>query len=152
LLQVRVENGARMREPNGCTALRAEGTSLTDKTFAELGVAQPLLRALAAEDYHTPTPIQARAIPALLAGKDMLGIAQTGTGKTAAFALPLLQRLAANRHSAGPRRARVLVLAPTRELAIQIHDSFKTYASSRRSRPWRRASTRWWPRRAGCWI
>jgi ATP-dependent RNA helicase RhlE len=113
--------------PLGCTALRAEGMSLTDKTFAELGVAQPLLQALAAEDYHTPTPIQARAIPALLAGKDMLGIAQTGTGKTAAFALPLLQRLAANRQSAGPRRARVLVLAPTRELAIQIHDSFKTY-------------------------
>ena len=100
--------------------------SLT-KTFAELGVAQPLLQALEAEDYHTPTPIQTRAIPALLAGKDMLGIAQTGTGKTAAFALPLLQRLAANRQSAGPRRARVLVLAPTRELAIQIHDSFKTY-------------------------
>src|SRR5918996_576217 len=87
--------------------------SLTDKTFAELGVAQPLLQALAAEDYHTPTPIQGRAIPALLAGKDMLGIAQTGTGKTAAFALPLLQRLAANRQPAGPRRARVLVLAPT---------------------------------------
>jgi ATP-dependent RNA helicase RhlE len=101
--------------------------SLTDKTFAELGVAQPLLQALKAEDYHTPTPIQARAIPALLAGKDMLGIAQTGTGKTAAFALPLLQSLAANRQSAGPRRARVLVLAPTRELAIQIHDSFRTY-------------------------
>jgi ATP-dependent RNA helicase RhlE len=111
----------------GCTALRAEGTSLTNKSFAELGVAQPLLRALAAEDYHTPTPIQARAIPALLAGKDMLGIAQTGTGKTAAFGLPLLQRLAADRRAAGPCRARVLVLAPTRELAIQIHDSLKTY-------------------------
>jgi ATP-dependent RNA helicase RhlE len=101
--------------------------SLTEKTFAELGVAQPLLQALKAEDYHTPTPIQARAIPALLDGKDMLGIAQTGTGKTAAFALPLLQHLAADRRGAGPRRARVLVLAPTRELAIQIHDSFKTY-------------------------
>jgi ATP-dependent RNA helicase RhlE len=101
--------------------------SLTDKSFAELGVAQPLLRALEAEDYHTPTPIQARAIPALLTGKDMLGIAQTGTGKTAAFGLPLLQRLAADRRAAGPRRARVLVLAPTRELAIQIHDSLKTY-------------------------
>jgi ATP-dependent RNA helicase RhlE len=100
---------------------------LTEKNFAELGVAQPLLRALEAEDYHTPTPIQTRAIPALLAGKDMLGIAQTGTGKTAAFALPLLQRLAAERRRAGPRRSRVLVLAPTRELAIQIHDSMKTY-------------------------
>ncbi|MGH6921730.1 MAG: DEAD/DEAH box helicase [Geminicoccaceae bacterium] len=97
------------------------------KTFAELGVAQPLLQALEAEDYHTPTPIQARAIPPLLAGKDMLGNAQTGTGKTAAFALPLLQHLAADRRGAGPRRTRVLVLAPTRELAIQIHDSFKTY-------------------------
>jgi ATP-dependent RNA helicase RhlE len=97
------------------------------KTFAELGVAQPLLQALKAEAYHTPTPIQVRAIPALLAGKDMLGIAQTGTGKTAAFALPLLQHLAADRRGAGPRRSRVLVLAPTRELAIQIHDSFKTY-------------------------
>jgi ATP-dependent RNA helicase RhlE len=116
-----------MREPYGCTALRAEGMTLTDKTFAELGVAQPLLQALAAENYHTPTLIQARAIPALLAGKDMLGIAQTGTGKTAAFALPLLQHLAADRRGAGPRRARVLVLAPTRELAIQIHDSFRTY-------------------------
>jgi ATP-dependent RNA helicase RhlE len=100
---------------------------LTNPTFAELGVAQPLLQALEAESYHTPTPIQLRAIPALLAGKDMLGIAQTGTGKTAAFGLPLLQRLAANRQNAGPRRTRALILAPTRELAIQISDSFKTY-------------------------
>jgi ATP-dependent RNA helicase RhlE len=100
---------------------------LTDKTFAELGVAQPLLRALEAESYHTPTPIQIRAIPALLEGKDMLGVAQTGTGKTAAFALPLLQQLAADRQAPGPRRTRVLVLAPTRELAIQINVSFKTY-------------------------
>jgi ATP-dependent RNA helicase RhlE len=100
---------------------------LTDKSFAELGVAQPRLRALEAEHYHIPTPIQARAIPALLDGKDMLGIAQTGTGKTAAFALPLLQHLAADRQAAGPRRTRVLVLAPTRELAIQISDSFRTY-------------------------
>jgi ATP-dependent RNA helicase RhlE len=100
---------------------------LTDPTFEGLGVAQPLLRALEAENYHTPTPIQTRAIPALLAGKDMLGIAQTGTGKTAAFGLPLLQRLAADRRHAGPRRSRVLILAPTRELAIQIHESFKTY-------------------------
>ncbi len=100
---------------------------MTDTSFAELGVAQPLLRALEAESYHTPTPIQARAIPALLSGKDMLGIAQTGTGKTAAFALPLLQHLAADRQAAGPRRTRVLVLAPTRELAIQISDSFRTY-------------------------
>ncbi|MEM7026145.1 MAG: DEAD/DEAH box helicase [Pseudomonadota bacterium] len=100
---------------------------MTDECFEGLGVALPLLRALRSEGYNTPTPIQTRAIPALLEGKDMLGIAQTGTGKTAAFALPLLQQLAARRQGAGPRRTRTLVLAPTRELALQIHDSFKTY-------------------------
>ena len=96
-------------------------------TFSELGVAEPLLRALSAENYQHPTPIQARSIPLLLAGKDLLGIAQTGTGKTAAFALPILQRLAAERVAAGPRGARALILAPTRELAIQIADDIKRY-------------------------
>ena len=139
--------------------------SLTDTTFAELGVAQPLLRALEAESYHTPTPIQTRAIPALLEGKDMLGVAQTGTGKTAAFALPLLQQLAAKRQAAGPRRTRVLVLAPTRELAIQISDSFRTYGRhlglrhtvilggvghQPQIKAWPAASIRWWRRRAAC--
>ncbi len=81
---------------------------MTDVTFASLGVAEPILRALAAENYTHPTPIQARAIPALLAGRDLLGIAQTGTGKTAAFGLPLLQKLSdrpcAARVRAKPRR------------------------------------------------
>ncbi|MFA7441511.1 MAG: DEAD/DEAH box helicase [Sphingomonadaceae bacterium] len=97
-------------------------------TFNDLGLAEPLLRALADEGYTSPTPIQAQAIPPALAGHDLLGIAQTGTGKTAAFALPILNRLAEN---PAPRRkcaTRVLVLAPTRELATQIADSFRSYA------------------------
>ncbi len=96
-------------------------------TFSDLGLIEPLLRALTAEGYEVPTPIQARAIPALLTGRDMLGIAQTGTGKTAAFALPLLQRLAANRIKVQPRCPRALILAPTRELAMQIYEGFGTY-------------------------
>jgi len=96
-------------------------------TFAELGLAEPLLRALRAENYIDPTPIQARAIPVLLAGKDILGIAQTGTGKTAAFALPLLQRLAEPRVQPASRAPRSLILAPTRELAIQIGEDIKRY-------------------------
>jgi ATP-dependent RNA helicase RhlE len=96
-------------------------------TFAELGVAEPLLRALDAADYEIPTPIQAQAIPALLEGRDVMGLAQTGTGKTAAFALPILQRLAIKRGGAGPKGVRALILAPTRELALQIHESFATY-------------------------
>jgi ATP-dependent RNA helicase RhlE len=96
-------------------------------TFAELGLAESLLRALRAENYIEPTPIQARAIPVLLAGKDILGIAQTGTGKTAAFSLPLLQRLAEPRVQATSRAPRSLILAPTRELAIQIGEDIKRY-------------------------
>jgi ATP-dependent RNA helicase RhlE len=95
--------------------------------FSDLGLAKPLLKALADEGYVNPTPIQARAIPGVLGGKDLLGIAQTGTGKTAAFALPILHRLAETRKPAPRRSARVLVLAPTRELATQIGESFKTY-------------------------
>jgi ATP-dependent RNA helicase RhlE len=96
-------------------------------TFSTLGVAEPILRALAAENYREPTPIQAKAIPLILSGRDVLGVAQTGTGKTAAFGLPLLQRLAADRNAYHPHTARALILAPTRELAIQIHDSLRTY-------------------------
>jgi ATP-dependent RNA helicase RhlE len=96
-------------------------------TFSELGLIQPLQRALEAQSYSVPTPIQAAAIPPLLQGRDLLGIAQTGTGKTAAFALPLLQHLATVRRRAEPRSCRVLVLTPTRELAVQILDSFRTY-------------------------
>src|SRR6185503_13227149 len=113
--------------------------------FADLGLHEPILRAVEAEGYTVPTPIQFQAIPHILAGKDILGCAQTGTGKTAAFALPILHRLAAatatpsptaassNGHSHShqghkqPRRtaARTLILSPTRELAVQIGDSFK---------------------------
>lgn len=100
---------------------------MTVKTFAELGVAEPLLRALAADNYEQPTPIQAQAIPPLLESRDLLGIAQTGTGKTAAFSLPLLQHLSANRVQPMPRTARALILAPTRELAIQISESLRAY-------------------------
>jgi ATP-dependent RNA helicase RhlE len=100
---------------------------MTFDSFSTLGVAEPLQRALAAEQYVTPTPIQAQAIPQLLAGKDVLGIAQTGTGKTAAFALPILQRLAATREAPAARSVRALILAPTRELAVQIGTSFRTY-------------------------
>ena len=98
-----------------------------DVKFTDLGLAEPLLNALAAANYTTPTPIQAQSIPALLKGRDMLGIAQTGTGKTAAFSLPLLQRLAENREHVGPKATRALILAPTRELAVQIGDALKVY-------------------------
>ena len=97
--------------------------------FSDLGLAAPLLEALAGEGYAAPTPIQAQAIPHILTGRDLLGIAQTGTGKTAAFALPILHRLAANRRPASPHACRVLVLAPTRELAGQIEDSFASYGA-----------------------
>jgi len=96
-------------------------------TFSQLGLNSALLQSLNTEGYTTPTPIQTQAIPSVVAGKDLLGIAQTGTGKTAAFALPILHRLAANRRPALRRGARVLVLSPTRELATQIAQSFKTY-------------------------
>ena len=96
-------------------------------TFEELGLCPPLLKALVAEGYTTPTPIQLQAIPFALAGRDVQGIAQTGTGKTAAFALPILQRLAATPKRVGPGGCRVLVLSPTRELASQIEQSFRDY-------------------------
>jgi ATP-dependent RNA helicase RhlE len=97
-------------------------------TFEDLGVIAPIRKALEAEGYHTPTPIQKQAIPVLLQGKDLLGCAQTGTGKTCAFAVPILQSI--HRHSAGgkaPRKVRALIVTPTRELAIQIGESFKIY-------------------------
>ena len=95
--------------------------------FSELGLNPKLLDALAQQGYTTPTPIQAQAIPILLKGRDLLGLAQTGTGKTAAFLLPILHRLAANRQPAPPRCANVLILAPTRELASQIDQSIAAY-------------------------
>ncbi len=95
--------------------------------FSDLGLVAPLLKAVEAVGYSTPTPIQLQAIPPLLEGRDLLGCAQTGTGKTAAFALPVLQRLAANSEGRRNPRIRALVLSPTRELAAQIGESFENY-------------------------
>ncbi len=98
--------------------------------FAEFGLSKPILNALVREGHSTPTPIQAAAIPVLLKGRDLLGIAQTGTGKTAAFALPILNHLAKDRRRVAPRECRVLVLAPTRELAVQVKDRFDAYGAA----------------------
>ncbi len=95
--------------------------------FAGLGLAGPVLRALADEGYTNPTPIQTKAIPSVLAGGDLLGIAQTGTGKTCAFAAPIIQRFLAAPRRPQPGTTRALVLAPTRELAVQIAESFRAY-------------------------
>ena len=96
-------------------------------SFADLQLSAPLLRAIASKGYAQPTPIQAQAIPHLLEGRDLLGVAQTGTGKTAAFALPMLQLLAKDSRRPRPRSPRALVLTPTRELASQVSDSFRIY-------------------------
>ena len=96
-------------------------------TFANLGLVEPLQRAVSDEGYTTPTPIQAQSIPQLLQGRDLLGCARTGTGKTAAFALPMLQRLSQSRIRPQPRKARSLIVVPTRELAAQVALSFETY-------------------------
>ena len=100
---------------------------MTNSSFTEFGLAEPIERALSARNHVVPTPIQARAIPELLTGRDLLGIAQTGTGKTAAFALPILHRLSRQRANNGHRGPRALILAPTRELAIQIGGEFRAY-------------------------
>ncbi|MGX1124827.1 DEAD/DEAH box helicase [Pseudomonas sp. HLS-6 TE3448] len=102
-------------------------------SFASLGLSEALVRAIEAAGYTQPTPVQQRAIPAVLQGRDLMVAAQTGTGKTGGFALPILERLFPGGHPDksqrhGPRQPRVLVLTPTRELAAQVHDSFKTYA------------------------
>ncbi|MDR2013550.1 MAG: DEAD/DEAH box helicase, partial [Rhodanobacter sp.] len=100
-------------------------TSVPPLAFADLGLAPPLLQALAHVGYETPSPIQAATIPPLLQGRDVLGQAQTGTGKTAAFALPILSRL-----NLSLRTPQALVLAPTRELAIQVAEAFQRYAAN----------------------
>ena len=105
----------------------SKNTPNTMNTFADLGLSVRLLRALEDAKYKTPTPIQARAIPLLLDGKDLLGVAQTGTGKTAAFVLPLLHHLEELGRRPGRCQVNALILAPTRELAVQISDSIKTY-------------------------
>lgn len=111
---------------------RIESRSL--KTFKELDLITPVQNALAEENYKTPTPIQAQTIPAAIQGRDVLGCAQTGTGKTAALALPILNSLGKNNRKAHPNRPFALVLAPTRELAIQIGESFETYGRHLRLR------------------
>jgi ATP-dependent RNA helicase RhlE len=105
----------------------AQHDSVPVHTFASLGISDALLKVLEAEKYSTPTPIQMQAIPALLEGKDVLGLAQTGTGKTAAFGLPLLQKLAQEAKPAALHTARALILAPTRELAVQIDQALRVY-------------------------
>src|SRR4051812_13588382 len=95
--------------------------------FQSLNIIDPILKSLAEEGYTTPTPIQSQAIPIVLGGTDLLGCAQTGTGKTAAFAIPILQLLSANKSHDKKRKIRSLIVTPTRELAIQIEESFKNY-------------------------
>ncbi len=104
-----------------------DSQAFESRAFESLGLSPALLRALVESNYTTPTPIQAEAIPLALAGHDLLGGAQTGTGKTAAFALPLLQRLAKQTPPNGPRKPRALILTPTRELAVQVADSIRGY-------------------------
>ncbi|WP_290435602.1 DEAD/DEAH box helicase [Aeromonas caviae] len=96
-------------------------------SFTSLGLAEPLLRAVAEQGYDTPSPIQQQAIPAVLAGRDLMAAAQTGTGKTAGFTLPMLQRLTESKRKVSPNRIRALVLTPTRELAAQVGESVRNY-------------------------
>ncbi len=111
----------------GISAAKRIGIIMKTKTFKELMLSEKVYRAVKAQNYDIPTPIQAEAIPHLLKGCDLIGCAQTGTGKTAAFALPILDRLSRNPSKKAPRTARVLVLTPTRELAAQVSESFRTY-------------------------
>ncbi len=107
--------------------MNVAGSEIAGTDFAGLGVSEAILRSLSTENYENPTPIQAQAIPLLLKNRDLLGIAQTGTGKTAAFGLPLLQKLAERRIALAPQSVRALILAPTRELALQIDESLRIY-------------------------
>ena len=97
--------------------------------FTELGLVPEILRSVADQGYETPTPIQAQAIPVVLSGRDLMACAQTGTGKTAGFTLPILNRLAGAPRAVGPRKIRVLILTPTRELAAQVEESVRTYGA-----------------------
>ena len=107
--------------------MQTNTASQTPNGFNTLNLIAPLCRAVNDEEYASPTPIQMQAVPHLLEGRDLLGCAQTGTGKTAAFALPILQRLKENYQSAGKKGVRSLILTPTRELAVQISESFEIY-------------------------
>jgi len=99
----------------------------TNMKFENLRIIEPILKALAEEGYKAPTPIQEQAIPHALEGKDILGCAQTGTGKTAAFAIPIIQNIHGQGNKGLSRKIQSLILTPTRELAVQIEESFKTY-------------------------
>ncbi|MDA0810303.1 MAG: DEAD/DEAH box helicase [Planctomycetota bacterium] len=100
---------------------------MTKKSFSDFGLVKPLVKAAAAEQYHTATPIQEAAIPKIMMGRDILGVAQTGTGKTAAFAFPILHRISKEKRPMNSKTPRVLVLSPTRELATQISERFMAY-------------------------
>ena len=106
---------------------RPAAKEYTTLSFDNLGLDARLKQAVASMGYAEPTPIQSGCIPLVLAGRDVIGCAQTGTGKTAAFALPILQRLTAKPQPRAPRRPRALILTPTRELAAQIDESFANY-------------------------
>ena len=96
-------------------------------SFTNLGLSEPLLKAIKEQGYDTPTPIQEKAIPVVIEGKDVLAAAQTGTGKTAGFTLPLLEKLSQTQPKMQKKQIRALVLTPTRELAAQVAESIKTY-------------------------
>ena len=110
------------------------------KTFTELNLIEPLQRAIAGENYKIPTPIQSKTIPVALKRRDVLGCAQTGTGKTAAFALPILNRLGLQNRAAKAKRPFALILAPTRELAVQIGASVASRGFAEASRALLRAA------------
>jgi ATP-dependent RNA helicase RhlE len=133
--------------------------------FTDLGLKAELLRAISEQGYDTPTPIQQKAIPAVMAGHDLMASAQTGTGKTAGFTLPILHRLASGPNTRTSKRPRVLVLVPTRELAIQVEESVRTYGKhlpinslavfggvgiNPQIASLRRGSISWWRRRGVC--
>lgn len=120
--------------PASETRVASTGENAHNTAFAQFGLASPLLRALAESTYVQPTPIQAEAIPALMTGRDLLGIAQTGTGKTAAFALPILHSLTSAPRQLSPKGTHALVLAPTRELVIQITENLRQYGKYIRMR------------------
>ncbi len=101
---------------------------MTQSIFDAFGLSEPILRALRTENFVTPTPVQAKAIPILLEGADLMAVAQTGTGKTAAFGLPLLEKIASRNEPPAPKSVQALVLVPTRELALQVHESLMVYA------------------------
>jgi ATP-dependent RNA helicase RhlE len=116
--------------PQEALFIKLKGSCMTKKTFQDLNIIAPILKAVADEGYTHPTPIQEQAIPIVMEGKDLLGCAQTGTGKTAAFAIPILQQMHAKPKVAGIKKIKVLVLTPTRELAIQIAESFSVYGGN----------------------